>query len=23
MQASVQEKTLNWKNNIDPMTVNK
>lgn len=23
MQAIVQEKTLKWKNNIDPMTVNK
>jgi len=23
MQANVQEKTLNWKNNIDPMIVNK
>lgn len=23
MQANVQEKTLNWKNNVDPMTVNK
>ena len=23
MPAIVQEKTVNWKNNIDPMTVNK
>lgn len=23
MQATVQEKTLNWKNNVDPMPVNK
>jgi hypothetical protein len=23
MQVIVQEKTLNWKNNVDPMTVNK